>query len=148
MISFNLSVIKYLTYILEMYPQFVLICLFCLPSRNILVSSTFRGLPPPTSLGRLLKILFHRPRDVPIWSCGHVPIWRPRDVLIWCSRDTPGRLIRDVPRTFTGRPLEDLQSTQTWMSQKFSFRTNSIDQIYLKAFQHSRCIKNPVRLLR
>ena len=30
----------------------------------------------------------------------------------------------------------------------FSFRTYSTDQIYLKAFQHSRCIENPVKLLR
>ena len=37
------------------------------------------------------------------------------------------------------------------MSQFFfnnSLRTYSIDQIYLKAFQHSRCIENPVKLLR
>ena len=29
-----------------------------------------------------------------------------------------------------------------------SFRTYSIDQIYLNAFQHSRCMENPVKLLR
>ena len=47
--------------------------------------------------------------------------------------------------------LEDLQSAQTWMSQyflNFSFRAYSIDQIYLKAFQQSRCIENPVKFLR
>ena len=91
-----------------------------------------RGRPPPTSPGRPLKILFDRPGDVPIWRPGDVLKWRPGDVLIWRSRDVPGRLIRDVPRTFSGRPLEDLESTQTWMSKiffNFSFRTYSIDQI-------------------
>ena len=29
-----------------------------------------------------------------------------------------------------------------------SFRAYSIDQIYLKAFQHSRCCENPMKLLR
>ena len=77
------------------------------------------GRPPPTSRGRPLKILFDRPRDVPIRRPGVVLKWRPRDVLIWRSRDVPGRLIRDVPRTFSGRPLEDLESTQTWMSNFF-----------------------------
>ena len=81
------------------------------PSRQILVPRTSRGRPPPTSPGRPLKILFDRPGDV--------PIWRPRDVLIWPSRDVPGRLIRDVPRTFSGRPLEELESTQTWMTKFF-----------------------------
>ena len=105
------------------------------PSRQILVPGTCRGRPPPTSPGRLLKILFDRPVDVPIWR----------------SRDVPKTLIWNVPRTFSGRPLEDLQSTQTWMCQlffNFSFRTYSIDQIYLKAFEHSKCIENSVKLLR
>ena len=86
------------------------------PSRQILVPRTSRGRPPPTSPGRPLKILFDRPGDV----------------LIWRSRDVPGRLIRDVPRTFSGSTLEDLESTQTWMSKiflNFSFKTYSIDQI-------------------
>ena len=98
------------------------------------------------------------PKD-PIWSSRGRPNltswdvlnWRPGDVLIWRSRFVPGRLIWDIPGKFSGRPLEDLQSTQTWMSQLFfnlSFRTYSIDQIYLKAFQHSRCIENLVKLLR
>ena len=119
----------------------------------------FQRHSPPTFPARPLKILFERlgdvliwrPRDVPIWRPGDVLKWRPWDVLIWRSRDVPGRLIRDVPRTFSGHPLEDLQSTQTWISQiffNFSFRTDSIDQIYLKAFQCSRCIENPMKLLR
>ena len=102
------------------------------PNWQILVPRTSRGRPPPMSPGRPLKILFDRPGDVPIWRPGNVLKWRPGDVLIWCSRDVPGRLIRDVPRTFSGRPLEDLESTQTWMSKiflNFSFRTYSIDQI-------------------
>ena len=102
------------------------------PSRQILVPRTSRGLPPPTSPGRSLKILFDRSRDVPIRRHGDVLKWRLGDVLIWRSRDVPRRLIWDVPRMFSGRPLEDLESTQTWMSQiflDFSFRTYSIDQI-------------------
>ena len=75
--------------------------------------------PPPTSAGRLLKILFDHPRDVPIWRPRDVLKWRPGDVLIWRSRDVPGRLIRDVPRTFSGHPLEDFESTQTCMSKFF-----------------------------
>ena len=94
-----------------------------LPSRQILVSRASRGRSPPTSPGRLLKILFDRPGDV----------------LIWHSRD--------LLRTFSGRPLEDLQSTQIRMYQiffNFSFRTYSTDQIYLKAFQHSICIDGAI----
>ena len=83
--------------------------------------------------------------DVPIWRLGDVPIWcpgdvlkwRPGDVLIWRSRDIPGRLIRDVPKTFSGRRLEDLESTETCMSKfflNFSFWTYSIDLILIKHF--------------
>ena len=102
----------------------LLVTRYSLPSPQILV--------PRTSWGRPLKILFDSPADVPIWRPRDVLKWRPGDVLIWRSRDVPGRLIRDVPRTFSGRPLEDLESTQTWMSKfffNFSFRTYSIDQI-------------------
>ena len=89
------------------------------PSRKILVPRTSRGRPLPTSPGRPLKTLFDCPGNVSIWRPGDVLKWRPGDVLIWRSRDVPGRLIRDVPRTFSGRPLEDLESTQTWMSNFF-----------------------------
>ena len=58
-----------------------------------------------------LKILFDHPRNVAIWRLGDVLKWRPGDILIWRSRDAPGRLIVNVPRTFSGRRLEDLQST-------------------------------------
>ena len=110
-----------------------------------------RGRPLLTSPGRPLKILFDRPGDIPIWRPRDVLKWRPGDFLIWRSRDVLGRLIRDVPGTFSGHALEDLQCTQTWMSQTFFnyfFRTYSIDQIYLKAFQHSRCTENPVKIQR
>ena len=86
-------------------------------SRQILAPRTPRRRPPPTFPG--LKILFDRPGDIPIWRPGDVLKWRPGDVLIWCSRDVPGRLIWGVPRTFSERPLEDLRSTQTWMSKIF-----------------------------
>ena len=112
------------------------------------------GTPLPTSSGLPLKILFARrgdipiwrPREVSIWRPGDVLKWRPGDVLIWPSRDVRGRLIREVPKTFSGRPLEDLESTQTWMS-KFFFQ-NLFDWPNLKAFQHSSCIENSVKLLR
>ena len=66
-----------------------------------------------------LEVLFDHPGDLPIWRSEEVSIWRPGDilkwrpgdVLIWRSRGVPGRLIWGVPRTFSGRPLEDLQST-------------------------------------
>ena len=114
---------------------------------------------PPTSRRRSLKILFDRLGDVLIWGPGDVLIWRPwdvlkwlpGDVLIWCSRDVPGRLIRDVLRTFSGRSLENLLSIQAWMSKiflNFSFTTYSIEQIFLKAFQRSRFIENAAKLLR
>ena len=48
---------------------------------------------------------------------------------------------QDVLRTSTKRTFRVLKLD-------FSFRTYSIDQIYLKAFQHSRCNENPVKLLR
>ena len=57
--------------------------------------------------------------NVTISRLGDVPICRPGDVLIWRSRDVPGMLIRDVPKTFSGRSLEDLGSTQTCMSNFF-----------------------------
>ena len=90
-----------------------------LPSRHILVPRKSRGRPPPTSPGRPLKILFDRPGDVLKWCAG--------DILIWHSRD--------VPRKFSGRPLEDLESTQTCMSKIFFL--NLFDWPNLKAFQHS-----------
>ena len=97
---------------------------------NINLSNQSKSFPrtSPSNVPRTsLKILFDRPGDVLIWHPGDVSIWRsedvlkwrPGDALIWRSRDIPGRLIWDVPRTFSGRPLEDLQCTQTWMSQQF-----------------------------
>ena len=86
----------------------------------------FRGRPPPTSLGCPLKILFDHPGDVSIWRPGNVRKWRTEDVLVWCPRNVPGRLIRDVARTFPGRRLDDLQNTSLrqcvvicWMSLIF-----------------------------
>ena len=116
------------------------------PSRQILVPRTSLGRPPPTSLGRPLKILFDGPRDVLIWRPGDGLKWRPGDFLIRLSMDVPGRLIRDVSRTFSGRVLEDLESTRTWTSKLFF--QNLFVWPNLKAFQHSRGIENQVKLLR
>ena len=63
------------------------------------------------SPGHLLKILYDHledipnwcPGDVPIWRPGDVSKWRPGDVLIWRPRDVPGRFVRDVSWTFSGR---------------------------------------------
>ena len=71
-----------------------------------------------------VKILFDHPRSV--------LKWHPEDVLIWHSRNFSGRLTWDVPRTFSGCPLKDLQSTQTCMYQNFfniskSFLQNLFD---------------------
>ena len=98
------------------------------------------GTPLPTSSGLPLKILFARrgdipvwrPREVSIWRPGDVLKWRPGDVLTWRSRDVPGGLFWHVRRTFSGRPQEELWSTQSWMSKiflNFSFRTYLIDKI-------------------
>ena len=67
--------------------------------------------PPPTSPVHPLKILFNHPGDIMIWRPEGVPKWRQGDILIWRPRDVPGRLILDVPRMFSERPLEDLQNT-------------------------------------
>ena len=56
-------------------------------------------------------------------------------------------LPRDVLRTSPRRPSEH-SNLDVPIFVNFYFRTYSIDQIYLKSFQHSRCIENPVKLLR
>ena len=102
------------------------------PSREILVPMTSRGLPPPTSPGRPPKDPIWPLLGLPNLTSGYVLKRRPGDVLIWSSRDVPERLTRDVHRTFSEHPLEDLESTQTWMYKiflNFSFRPYSIDQI-------------------
>ena len=113
-------------------------------------------------------------QDVPRTSSSNVPRRSPKDP-VWTSRGRPDLTSRERSNltswgrpnlTLKGRSREmDLGCPQdvlrtpsrgsseysNLMSQKnfnFSFRTNSIDQIYLKAFQQSRCIENPVKLLR
>ena len=92
-------------------------------SWQILVLRTSPSNAPKTSL------------KYPIWpsqACPNLTPWgypnltssdilkrRPGDVLIWHSSDVPGSLIRGVTRTFSGRPLKDLQINQTWMFQHF-----------------------------
>ena len=102
-----------------------------LPSRQILVPRTSRGCPLPTSPVHPLKILFD------------VLKWRPWDFLIWRS-GVPGRLILDVPRTFSGcqdfsyRTFKACFRDDVWssfgcpiISFCFSFGTYLIVQIYL-----------------
>ena len=103
-----------------------------LPSRQILVPMTSWGLPSWTSPGRPPKDPIWPSLGCPKLTFGGVLKRGPGDVLIWRSRDVPGRLTRDVHRTFSERPLDDLESTQTWMSKfffNFSFRPYSIHQI-------------------
>ena len=71
---------------------------------------------------------------------------RPWEVVLGCPQD--------VLRTFPRRPSKHVLRTM-WghlfnvpKFLFFSFETYSIDQIYLKAIQYSRCIYNPVELLR
>ena len=97
----------YRAYVDFLYWAFIHLIL--LSNRQMLDPRTSRGRPLPSAPGRLLKILFDHPGDVLIWRPGDVLKWHPGDILIWRSRDVPGRLIRDVTRTFLGRPLEDLQ---------------------------------------
>ena len=104
------------------------------------------------------------PQDVPRMFPSNVPrtspkdpIWRSQGRLDMTSQGSPNLTSWGCPEmtsrgrpnlTFkgrpwevdSGRPLEDLQSTQTFL--------NLIDWPNLKAFQRSRCIENPVKLLR
>ena len=81
----------------------------------MLVPWTSRGGFPPRFLRHPLNILFDHPgtsqTDFPIWCPGKVSKRHPWDTLIWCPRDVPERLIRDILRTFSERPLEDLKKT-------------------------------------
>ena len=70
---------------------------------------------PVTSASNVSRM---SPKD-PIWPSRRCPNLTSRVVLVWRSRGVARSLIRDIPRTFSGRPLENLQSTQTWMSQFF-----------------------------
>ena len=107
------------------------------------------------------------PQDVSRTSPSNFPRTSPKDP-IWPSRRRPnltswGRLettSRGRPNlTFKGRPQNVLRTSPRRPSGysdldvpkfffNFCFRTYSIDQIYLKAFQHSRYIENPANLLR
>ena len=91
------------------------------------------GHPPPTSPGRLLKILFEYSINVQIWRPGDVLKWCPGDILIWRSRNVPGRLIRDVARMFSRLPLEDLQNT-SW--QRCGVISSKSQIFYLLFFQN------------
>ena len=66
---------------------------------------------PPSNVSRMYpENLFDHPGDVLNWRSREVPKWGLMNVLILRPRDVPSILIRDVPRTFSGRPLEELQN--------------------------------------
>ena len=131
-------------------------CIFIIPETypNSLVEETSQ----PANIGLLdvprtshSSVSRTCPKD-PIW-----PSWGRPNLTSWgrprmTSRGRPNLTFKGRPWEFdSGRHLDDLESTQTWMSQiffNFSFRNYSIDQIYLNAFQHSRCIGNSAKLLR
>ena len=102
-----------------------------------------------------------RPKDVPKRSyltvpgtsqrCPNLTSWRraemtPGDVLIWRSWEIDSGCPQDDLVTSPRGPLE-YSNLHAQFFLIFLFRTYLIDQIYLKVFQHSRCIKNPVKLL-
>ena len=132
---------------------------FCLITDGIKIITTQQANIGPQDVPRTSHSNVPRtyPKD-PIWpsrgrndlmSQSDVLKWRPGDILIWRSRDVPGRLIRDVPRTFTGRPLEDLESTQTWMSNFFlTFLSDLIRLTESKSISTLKEYWEPSKLLR
>ena len=96
--------------------------------------------------------------DFPIWRPGNVPLtsWerhetnsrrRPNLTFKGCPWEVDSGRAQDVVRTSPRRPSE-YSNLVSHFFKTVSFRTYSIDQIYLKAFQHTRCIEDPVKLLR
>ena len=91
------------------------------PYNHYCKKSSGKGSPQQANIGQqdVLK--------TSLWTSPWDPIWPSRerlDLTSWVRpgmtcrehpnlmlEDIPGRLIRDVPTSFSGRPLEDLQST-------------------------------------
>ena len=91
-----------------------------------------RRRPDLTSQGRPNLTSWRRPEMASRGRPLKADSRRPQDVLRTSARGSSEYSNLDIPKFFFN----------------FSFRTDSIDQIYLKAFQRSRCIENPVKLLR
>ena len=99
------------------------------------------GRPDLTSQGRPNLESWGRP-ELKFWGRPNLTFKRrPWEV-------NSGPLPQDVLRTSPRRPSEYSNLDIPKIFFNFSFRTNSLDHIYLKAFQHSRCIENAVKLLR
>ena len=69
------------------------------------------------------------------------------------SHDVPQGTFRvlklECPNIFSNFSFRTYSVDQIYLKIfNFSFRTYSVDQIYLKIFQYSRCIENRVKLLR
>ena len=78
------------------------------PSRQILVPRSSRELPPPTSPGRSLKILFDRPGDVPIWR-PNLTSWRRPEMT---SRRRLNPTFKERPwQVELGRPQDILRTS-------------------------------------
>ena len=121
------------------------------PSRQVLVPRTSQGRPPAASPERSLKIIFDCAGDVPIWRPGGSPEMTSRGCFYLAIKGRPWEVDlgspQEVLRTSPRGP-SDYSKLDVPNFFNFSFRTYSIDQIYLKAFQHSTCTENPVKLLR
>ena len=112
--------------------------------------------------GRPLKILFEHPEDVPnlrpdLMFWGRLEM-TSRNVIIWRPMDVPGRVIRNVPRTFWWCPPDGLENMYQgwcrvicWMSLNFFLlffwnlfnwlnlsKSNSILKLYLEPSQTTK----------
>ena len=102
-------------------------------SKQILLPKIYHGRPPPTSPK------YH------IWpSQGRPDLTSLRLPQSDVQGTSLGGWFGKSPR----RPLKHSNLDVPKFLFNFSFRTYSINQIYLKASQHSRCIENPVKLLK
>ena len=94
----------------------------------------------------------------PFWGCPNLTFWGRPNLTFWgrpekISRRRSNLMFNERPWDVDSGPPQNFLKTSPRRSTEysnffnFSFRIYSIDQIYLRAFQHSNCIENPVKLL-
>ena len=94
----------------------------------------------------------------PFWGCPNLTFWGRPNLTFWgrpekISRGRSNLMFNERPWDVDSGPPQNVLKTSPRRSTEysnffnFSFRIYSIDQIYLRAFQHSNCIENPVKLL-
>ena len=129
--------------------SYVPVFTLCRPSRQILVPRTPPEDPVWPSQGRPYLTFQGRP-NLTCWGSLEMTS-RVSPNLTFKGRpwEVDSGRSQDVVRTSPRGPLEysNLNVPNFVFVFNFSFRTYSIDQIYLNAFEHSRCVKNPVKLL-